>query len=314
MKNIIAPIDRELLEKELTEDKFLRKTNKKDNDIYIVTAFNSPNLMLEIGRLRELSFRMAGGGTGKEYDVDKFDYSDNPYKQLIVWDPRDKEIVGGYRYLNCSDAAIKSKYRKYLATYRLFRFSKKFKKNYLPYTIELGRSFVQPKYQSTTENKTKGIFALDNLWDGLGALIVDNPQIKYFFGKVTMYPKFDKNARNHLLNFINKYFYDNDHLLKIRRVFRLKTNLKKIKNIYHGKSFLEDYKILSKKTKELGERVPPLFSSYLSLSSTLKSFGTAINPKFGNVEETAILITIKDIYSNKAERHIKTYKKKENNE
>jgi hypothetical protein len=187
MKEIIPPVARELLEVELTSEKFQRKTNKADNEIYILSHHDSPNIMREIGRLRELTFRAAGGGIGEEIDIDIYDISEtNPYKQLIVWDPSRKEILGGYRFIHCTDLPRDENGELPLATAHLFRFSEQFINNYLPHVIELGRSFVQPDYQSSKAG-SKALFALDNLWDGLGALMIDYPDVKYYFGKVTMY-------------------------------------------------------------------------------------------------------------------------------
>lgn len=203
MRPIIDPVDRELIENELTESKFLRPTNNGNNLLYVVTYHDSPNIMTEIGRLRELAFRIAGGGTGKDVDIDIYDTMPSPYKQIIVWDPAEKEILGGYRYFICSEAATDSDGNCNLATSRLFRFSKEFREKYMPYMIELGRSFVQPAYQSTNR-KGKGIYAMDNLWDGLGAVWMKNPHIKYFFGKVTMYTTYHREARDLILYFLNK--------------------------------------------------------------------------------------------------------------
>ena len=171
---IIPAVSKELLKSELTPEKLLRKTNKGNNEIYIITAHNSPNLMLEIGRLREIAFREAGGGTGKEADIDEFDTCENCYKQLIVWNPEAEEIIGGYRYLLGSDWQLDEKGQPILATSHMFHFSDKFLKEYMPYTVELGRSFVSLPYQSSRMG-AKSLFALDNLWDGLGALPVVKP-------------------------------------------------------------------------------------------------------------------------------------------
>ena len=142
-QEIIAPIAKELLINELTEDKFIRKTNYGDNEIYVLTHHNAPNVMKEIGRLRELSFRLAGGGTGKEADIDAYDTAESPYYQLIVWEPKEKEIIGGYRFLNCSTVPTDENGNIKLATTGLFNFSDEFVQDYLPYSLELGRSFVR---------------------------------------------------------------------------------------------------------------------------------------------------------------------------
>jgi len=306
MKDVIAPVSREALLAELTPDKLMRKTNKADNEIYIITHQDSPNVMREIGRVREITFRDAGGGIGEELDIDEYDTCDDPYKQLIVWDPQAHEIIGGYRYILCGDLTIGDDGAVPLATTHLFEFSDKFIKEYLPYTLELGRSFVQPHYQSSRAG-AKALFALDNLWDGLGALIVDHPEIKYFFGKVTMYTHFHTKARNLIMYFFQKYFKDHENLVTPIHPLDLGIDETEMEKIFDGGSYKEDYKILSQKVREFGENIPPLINSYMNLSPSMKTFGTVINDQFGDVEETGIIVTISDIYAAKTDRHIETY-------
>ena len=306
MKDIIPRVDRELLEKELTEDRFVRKTNKGSNEIYCFTHHDSPNLMLEVGRLREITFRKAGGGTGKETDIDHYDLDEKPYHQLIVWDPGAKEILGGYRYIICKDAHVDKQGNLLLATSRLFDFSDEFKSKYIPKMIELGRSFVQPEYQSILKGR-KSLYALDNLWDGLGALIVEYPEVKYFFGKVTMYPHFNTEARNHILYFMHRMFSDPEKLAWPLNPLKTDTDTAAMDATYNGVDFKENYKILSRIVREHGANIPPLINAYMGLSPSMKSFGTAVNTHFGDVEETGIMITIEDVYENKVERHISSY-------
>lgn len=307
MKPVIYPVEREKLLDELTPDKFVRKTNKAGNEIYIFDALNSPNLMREVARIRELTFRTAGGGTGKEIDMDEFDiFRDFPYQQLIVWDPKEMEILGGYRFIVCGDVPLNEKGEPRLATTELFRFSDKFKRDYLPYVIELGRSFVHPMYQSTRMGR-KSLFALDNLWDGLGALTVDYPDIKYFFGKVTMYTSFNIEARNMILYFMRKYFRDTESLVQAYVPLRIEIDEERLSTLFSGDTYSEDYKILSRKVRDIGENIPPLVNAYMSLSPSMKAFETTINADFGGVEETAILIKIADVYEAKKIRHISTY-------
>ncbi len=305
MEPIITAIPKEALEAELTEDKFVRMTNKADNELYIFTAQDSPNLMKEIGRLRELTFRAAGGGTGKSLDIDDFDTMDDPYRQLIVWDPEKEEILGGYRF-HLYDKEKSDDSGALLATERLFDFSDKFRQEYLPDVIELGRSFVQPAYQSTSRH-SKGLYALDNLWDGLGTLVIDNPRMKFFFGKVTMYPNYNKRARNLILYFLDKHFPDHEKLVTPKVSLETDMDKEDMARLFDGRNYLEDYKILSQKVRAFGENIPPLINAYMNLSPSLKTFGTVINPSFGDVEETAILITINDLYKQKVERHITNY-------
>lgn len=287
----------------------LRRTNNGNNMLYVVTHQDSPNIMTEIGRLREMSFRVAGGGTGKEVDIDAYDTMPNPYKQLIVWDPAEKEILGGYRYFVCSEVFNDEDGNCNLATARLFKFSKKFRDEYIPYMIELGRSFVQPAYQSTNR-KGKGIYAMDNLWDGLGAVWLKHPHIKYFFGKVTMYTTYDKEARDLILYFLKKYFPDRKNLVLPFEPLEFSTDISLLEGILNGKSYSDDYKQLSLNVRARGENIPPLINAYMNLSPTMKVFGTAMNYSFGDVEETALMVTLNDMYDEKIERHLKTYIRK----
>lgn len=302
MQDIIEPAEKSLLKQELTADKFLRHTNNGRNELYVITYHNAPTVMKEIGRLRELTFRSAGGGTGKAMDLDDFDCSEKPYIQLISWDPKEEEILGGYRYKVCDENTRPEE----LATYKLFHFSNKFMQNYLPLTIELGRSFIQPKFQSTG-NTRKTLYALDNLWDGLGALVVNNPGKAYFFGKVTMYPHFNQKARDLILHFLHKEFYDAYDLVHPKKPEKIRTNPHELDRRFSGSNYEENLKLLSQEVRKLGENIPPLINAYMNLSRTMKIFGTALNKSFGHVEETGIMITIADIYPKKKERYIESF-------
>lgn len=306
MEDIIAPIDKKVLKSELTEDKRLRFTNKSNNEIYIVTWKNAPNVLKEIGRLREIAFRAAGGGTGKSMDLDEYDLMENPYQQLIVWDPEAEEILGGYRYLLGDEVEFDADGKPLLATAHMFNFSEKFLKDYLPTTIELGRSFVTLEYQSTRAG-SKGLFALDNLWDGLGALTVVMPQVKYFFGKMTMYSSYNRFGRDMILYFLKKHFNDKDKLITPMQPLLIETDEKILEKLFCYDTFKEDYKVLNTEVRKLGYNIPPLVNAYMSLSPTMRMFGTAINDGFGDVEETGILIAVDEILEEKRVRHIESY-------
>jgi hypothetical protein len=303
MENIIAAVDRVILKRELSTERFIRKTRKGDNEIYIVNQHNAPHVLQEIGRLREITFRASGGGTGLSVDLDNFDLCEKCYQQLIVWSPEDEEIVGGYRYIRCADAIDGDPVEIQLSTTHYFDFSERFISDYLPYTIELGRSWVQPNFQPSV-NPRKGLFALDNIWDGLGALIVNNPDIKYFFGKVTMYPNYNTASRDFLLHFMHHYFPDTEHLMKPFHPLVQNYDRAYVESQLKGLDFKDGFKVLNSAVRENGEFIPPLVNIYMNLSPTMKTFGTAVNPEFGNVEETGILVTIADIFPEKKERHV----------
>lgn len=307
MKPIIPPIDKEILKQELTTDKFLRPTNKAHNEIYVVTAHNSPNVMREIGRLRELSFRSGGGGTGEEIDVDEYDYMEKPYYQLIVWDPTALEIIGGYRYLPGHDVDFEANGQPKFVMSHLFTFSDKFIKEYIPYTIELGRAFVQPDYQ-TSKMGMKSLFALDNLWDGLGALIHTVKNARYFIGKVTIYEDYPITARELIYEYMSRYFPDPDKMIAPINPIHVSRNSKLIaKKIFTGIDSSDDYKALQKAVRTEGETIPPLFNAYIGLSNTMRFFGSIFDPDFGSVYETGIMITMADLLETKRKRYIEPY-------
>lgn len=302
-KEIIYPISKETLKRELNSERFIRKTRKGDNEIYIVNVHNSPNVIQEIGRLREVTFRASGGGTGESVDLDEFDTIEKCYEQLIVWSPEDEEIVGGYRFIKCNNVIPPQTEEILLSTHHYFDFSDNFVKNYLPFTIELGRSWVQPNFQPSV-NPRKGLYALDNIWDGLGAITIENPEIKYFFGKVTMYPTYNQESRDFLLHFMHHYFPDNENLMQPYHPLIQEYNKEEAENMLAGLEFKDGFKVLNSFVRNHGENIPPLVNIYMNLSPTMKTFGTAVNPEFGNVEETGILVTIADIYPDKKERHM----------
>jgi hypothetical protein len=289
----------------------LRVTNKGDNELYIVNNKTAPNVLQEIGRLREEAFRLGGGGTGLPLDLDEHDTHEKSYEQLIVWDPEELEIIGGYRYQLCKHALGADGHYN-LSTTHYFNFSKTFEEKYLPFTIELGRSFIQPKYQSKDGNR-KGLFSLDNLWDGLGALMVlHKEEVNYFFGKVTMYKHFNQQARDLIMAFLYYYFPDTDKLVtaKPELLKPIAHPVEAFLQSIQAKEFKEGHLLLNNAIKELGESVPPLINSYMNLSNTMKTFETAHNPDFGDVEETCILIDMRDIYESKKERHVNTFQAK----
>ena len=306
MEPIIAPVSVDILKSELTPAKKLRDTNKSKNEIYVINHHDSPNVMREIGRLREEAFRDSGGGSGLSMDIDEFDTMENPYQQLIVWDPDAEKILGGYRYILGTDIKLDENGQPLLATSHMFHFSEKFIKDYLPYTIELGRSFVAPEYQSSKAG-TKALFALDNLWDGLGALAIQRPNMKYFFGKMTMYPEYNRQARDLIQHFLFKHFPDKENLVTPIEPLKIETDRKYLDSILTEKEFKDDYKLLNAEVRRLGENIPPLVNSYMSLSPTMKTFGGGINHEFSEAEETCIIIAFDEIHEAKKARHIDSF-------
>ena len=306
MEKIIDPVDVRLLKAELTPDKKLCNTNKADNEIYVIDAFDSPNVLREVGRLREISFRMAGVSSGLSLDLDEFDTMENPYKQIVIWDPEAEAIIGGYRYILGPDVKLGPDGQPLLATAHMFHFSDHFIKEYLPHVIELGRSFVTPDYQSSKAG-AKAIFALDNLWDGIGAVMMQHPNIVYFFGKMTMYPSYDHSCRDLILHFLWKHFEDKDDLIRPIEPKMPDADTRLLDLILKDEDFKSDYRNLKDAVRRLGTTIPPLINTYMNSSPTMKMFGTAVNKEFSDVEETGILISFNEMYPEKRDRHKEPY-------
>ncbi|MDR2853853.1 MAG: GNAT family N-acetyltransferase [Prevotellaceae bacterium] len=304
---VIPPIDPKSLKKELTKSHFLRPTNKAHNEIYIVDSATAPHVMAEIGRLRELSFRSWGGGSGNQLDTDEYDYLQKPYQQLIVWNPDDNEIVGAYRFLAGADAEFDENGQPHLTMGHLFKFSQRFIQEYLPYTVELGRAFVQPKYQSSAMGM-KSLFALDNLWDGLGALIHEIKDAKYFVGKVTIYQNYSLLSRNLIFAYLRRYCPDPDQLITPNKPTPISEEHRRVANaLFRNKNAADGYKALQKAVRADNQTIPPLINAYVGLTETMRSFGTIYDATFGNVFETGIMITIPDLLEVKQKRYIEPY-------
>lgn len=300
MEQIIPPVETSLLLQEL-EGHLLRPSNKADNLIYDITAHECPNVMREIARLREISYRDGGGATGKEMDIDEMDTMEKPYHQLIVWDPQHQQIVGGYRYLFGSEAEIRNG-QPHITSAHLFRYSERFIQEYLPYSIEFGRAFVQPVYQ-TREMGVKALFALDNIWDGIGALVHNNPQLRWMFGKVTIYPTYNATARELIYAYLNRYHKGDSGLIAPY----IQEPLLPVETPFEGDDAQANFHILQHAVREQGTVIPPMFTAYLNITNELQFFGNAINDELANVYESGIMVDLTRVYPEKKERYITPY-------
>lgn len=301
MQAIIPPVETALLVNEL-EGHLLRPSNKADNLIYDITAHECPNVMREIARLREISYRDGGGATGLEMDIDEMDTMAKPYHQLIVWDPEHQQIIGGYRYLLGSDAEIRDG-QPFITSAHLFRYSERFIREFLPQTIEFGRAFVQPMYQ-TREMGVKALFALDNIWDGIGAIMHNHPELRYMIGKVTIYPDYNATARELIYNYLDLYHRGEEGLFAPYKPLPI---VPLANSPFSGDDAQENYHILQRAVREQGTVIPPMFSAYLNITNELQFFGNAINDELSNVYETGIMVDLTTVYQEKKERYITPY-------
>ena len=308
MKTIIPPVDKALLQAELTEEFFVRPTHKANNLIYDLTAYDAPNVMREIARLREISYRQGGGSTGEAMDIDDLDTNEqHPYRQIVVWDPDNQQIVGGYRYLCCKDCGFREDGQPYITSAHLFYYTPYFIKDYLPYTIELGRAFVQPAYQQR-EMGVKALYALDNLWDGIGAVLCDYPEIKYLIGKVTIYPAFDADCRNLIYAYLSRYHMDRKGLFRPYNPVEISVEGQEwADEIFIGEDPVMNFHILQRAVRSRETVIPPMFSAYLNLTDHLLFFGNAVNDELANVYETGIMVQVDQINPAKRERYMDAY-------
>ncbi len=311
MKPVIEPVSKELLKAELDAEHLLRTTNRANNELYIVGP-EASNVIREIGRLREIAFRRDGGGTGEPLDIDKFDTDPSyGYKQLVLWDPETCEIIGGYRFCLCDEAVFDRFGQPILTSSHMFEFSKKYLKDNFPYTLELGRSFVSVEYQSSKAG-AKGLYALDNLFDGIGALgVLYKDRIKYFFGKMTIYPSYPEQARDMVLYFLSRYFRRGRERIRLRKgIQEIKVNNpRRFKDLFKGDNYKEEYRILKAEVQKLGVHIPPLVNTYMNLSPSMVYYGTGVNDEFGDVLDSGIMITFDEMYPEKAERHAESFRK-----
>ena len=312
MEEIIAPVPTELLKAELTDKCFLRDTNHAGNKLYIIDNQTAPNVMREIGRLREIAFRAGGGGTSKSVDLDAFDLDPAfKYKQLVLWDPDAECIIGGYRYVLCDDVMYDRHGQPIMPSAHLFRFTRRYLRGAFLKTIELSRSFIRPEYQSS-ERGMKSLYSLDNLFDGLGGLILlYKGRMEYFFGKMTIYPSFPEKGMQMLLYFLRKHFGTKENSLqqRIDRMVIPKNPVRisisrELGKVLTEDDFREDYKILKREIQQMGVNIPPLVNTYMNLSPTMKSFGAGINDEFGDVIEAGILIKFDEMHPEKTRRHL----------
>ena len=310
MEPIIEPVSRDALKAELTPETFLRTTNRAGNELYVVGP-KAVNVIREIGRLREIAFRQDGGGTGKPLDIDEFDTDPAyGYKQLVLWDPEAQEIIGGYRFCLCSNALFNREGQPVLTSSHMFHFTKKFIKQYLPYTLELGRSFVSIEYQSSKAG-AKSLYALDNLFDGIAAIgILYKKQLRYFFGKATIYREYPTEAREMVMCFLKKYFGKGHRLLSLRKEVKVEKAARlRYYKMFKGLSFKEGYRVLKGEIQKMGVSIPPLVNTYMNLSPSMIYFGTGINDEFGDVYDSGILVNFLEMYPEKRQRHAESFVK-----
>lgn len=293
-KSIIKPIDRKILKLQLKEAPLLGITND-GKKIFILTYNGFPEVIREVARLREITFRGVGEGTGNRLDMDLYD---KLYRHIVLWDEENLEVVGAYRIGVCEELLLKHG-TEGLYTSTLFNFSDNFKKK-LPFALELGRSFVQRKYWNS--------YSLDYLWQGIGAFLYNHPETKYLFGGVSLSGSYNTEAKELLVFFYTKWFKGPFDMVTAKNHYSINPNkLESLEATFPGVDYKSELKILKQSLKMFGFSIPTLFKQYSELCSdngcSFLDFG--IDYDFNSCIDGFIFIEVDKIKPHKRERYIR---------
>ena len=289
---IAHPVSRIDLLNELKKSKLIGQTSD-GKKIYLYDYVEDSIVLKELGRLRELSFRKVGEGVNKKRDTDKYDIY---YQHIILWDENDLEIVGSYRIGN-SDFIFKNIGVKGFYSNNLFKYNEEFTP-YLKSSIELGRSFVQPKYWGTR--------ALDYLWFGIGAYLKSNPNIKYMFGPVSMSASFPTVAKDMMIFYYSHYFKEEVNLVEGKTPYQYSNNISEIKELFDLEDKKKGFKFLKSALSNIGVTVPTLYKQYSEITEDggIKFLSFNIDKNFGDCIDGFILVEVDKIKDSAKKRYI----------
>lgn len=300
-KNIVHPTDKKQILNDIAAAEILGETDDKIK-ILLVRHEAAPALMREIGRLRELTFRKVGEGTGRKIDLDEFDAW---YLHIVLWDEAALEVVGAYR-LAAGDEIYPKRGIDGFYTSTLFRFSEEFEK-YLPEALELGRSFVQPAYWNSQ--------ALDYLWHGIGAFLAARPQYNYLFGPVSVSASYSAEARELLVYFYRKWFGAAHSPVRAKHRFTFHKDAEdRLQQQLKSDEYKQAFKELKQNLKHYGYAVPTLYKQYTELCEEggVNFFDFGIDKDFSDALDGFIFLKIAGIKESKLERYVYSKRAKEN--
>lgn len=277
---------------ELKKSELIGETND-GKKIYLYDYIDDSVVLKELGRLREISFRKVGEGLNKKRDTDKFDIY---YRHIILWDDNDLEIVGAYR-IGSSDFIFKNIGVKGFYSNTIFKYNEDMTP-YLQNSIELGRSFVQPKYWGTR--------ALDYLWYGIGAYLKKNPNIKYMFGPVSMSASFPKVAKDMMVYYYSHYFKHDKNLVSPKQAYQYSNNINDIKDIFNLNDRKKDFKLLKSTLSNMNCSVPTLYKQYSDIAEEggAKFLNFNVDPDFADCVDGFILVEVDKIKDGPRKRYI----------
>lgn len=291
---VIQPVDKQKIKMQLNNSEFIGQTTD-GKKIYLVNYNNGQDVVREIARLREITFRKVGEGTGRSKDFDSYD---KHYKHLVLWDDDNLEIVGAYRFAFGQEVLTNIGVQGFY-TSSLFDFSEDFVK-IIPQSIELGRSFIQSKYWNS--------MALDYLWQGIGKVLLNNTQIRYLFGPVSMSNNYSEEAKNLIVYFFSKWFSRNDNLVLPKNKFSLsEKKITELKELFNLNNYEQELKILKSQLKILGFSVPVLFKQYSDICHRdgVNFVDFSIDPDFNNCIDAFIVLDLNFIKEAKRVRYLK---------
>jgi len=293
-KNVIHPIDPKKIKRQLTAATLLQNIDNKKKVYLLSNNKLFPDVIKEIARLREITFRKIGEGTGDKLDTDIYD---TYYNHMVLWDEENLEIMGAYRIGVGSEIIEKQGVSGFYSS-TLFNFSEQFQ-FHLPYSVELGRSFIQAKYWNTN--------ALDYLWMGIGAYLAFNPRVQFLFGPVSVSNSFPLDAKEMIVHFYEKWYGNTYGLVMAKNKYSIREDQKKnLSSIFNSNNYKEEVKLLKQNLRFFGMSIPPLYKQYTALcepgGAQFLDFG--VDPDFQNCIDGFILIDIDLIKYSKKEKYI----------
>lgn len=291
-ETVAHPVDSKALKKALYESRRLGET-KDGKVIFLYQYRDDCPVIQEIARLRELTFRAVEEGTGYAFDLDMYDVY---YSHLVLWDEDDLEIVGSYR-IGEGQKIMNSLGVEGFYTNSLFDLKADFQR-LLPYTLELGRSFVQPRYW--------GQRSLDYLWYGIGAYLHDHPEVKYLFGPVSISNAYPQLAKEVIISFYQQQFGSDLPLAEARTPFIISEKCRQFAEAEFNGDYKASFKILTSELKKLGLKIPMLYKQYVELCTDkgCHFIDFNIDAQFNNCIDSLIMVELDKITEKKRQRYI----------
>ncbi|MDO7743284.1 MAG: GNAT family N-acetyltransferase, partial [Pedobacter sp.] len=280
---IVEETSRESLTEEIAQLEAYRVWTEKQYEVYISPTANIPNVLREIGRLREITFREVGEGTNKKIDLDNYDIY---YHHLFIWDKELQNIVGAYR-IGKGDEILNTMGKRGFYLSELFKIKEPFYP-ILRQGIELGRSWIRKEYQQ----KALPLFLL---WKGILKYLLDNPQYRYMFGPVSISNNFSKFSKSLIVDFITKNHFDYElgHYVKPRNKFKADLSAIDKDLLIESSESLKDLDGLISDIENSHIKIPVMLRQYMNLNAKIICFN--IDPKFSDCLDGFLVVDMQSI-------------------